>query len=101
MMHYESVTTSWSSTPKNGKVHGQRNTVRIENGKGVKRTEALNAAGSVIETNTKHLKQNEIASIANGTFVPGLWSDCGLKCMSRNAARKQKKTKTRRTTKKR
>lgn len=97
-MHYESVTTSWSSTPKNGSMHGQRNIVTIENGKGIKRTEALNAAGSVIETNTKHLKQNEIASIVNGKFVPGLWSDCGLKC---TRSRKQKKTKTRRTTKKR
>ena len=76
---YESVTTNWSSSPKSGKVHGTRNSVRIKNGKGVKTKESLNAAGKVIEIRKQTLKKKEIQKIVENKFVPGLWRNCTLK----------------------
>lgn len=79
-MYYESVTTQWSSEPKEGNIYGIRNIVTIENGRGRKIKEALNKRGKVMERKAKTLKKKELAHIRNGTFLPGLWSDCGLKC---------------------
>lgn len=79
-MYYESVTTQWSSEPKDGSIYGTRNIVTIKNGKGKKIKEALNKHGKVIERKTKTLKNQEVTPIRNGTFIPGLWSNCGLKC---------------------
>jgi hypothetical protein len=76
------VTTSWSSN-SSGAAHGTRNTVSIKNGKGMKKKEALGRAGRVIEAKTKKLSRNEVAKIMNGTFVPGLWRSCGLRCLTR------------------
>jgi len=87
MSYYESVTTQWSSEPK-GTVYGTRNIVTIKNGKGRKIKEALNKHGHVMERNTKTLQHNEMAHIRNGTFVPGLWSNCGLKCTRGKNTRK-------------
>jgi hypothetical protein len=76
---YESVTTNWSSSPKNDeKVYGTRNIVTIRNGKGKKVKEALDKQGKVVERKTKTLKNTEIKQIKSGTFVPGLWKDCKL-----------------------
>ena len=45
---YKSETYNWSSTPKDGEVHGTHNVVTIKNGKGEKVQETLNAKGKVI-----------------------------------------------------
>lgn len=75
---YESITTNWASSPKNGKVYGTRNIVTIKNSKGKKIKEALNKNGNVIERNSKTLKKKEIDQIKSGNFVPGLWKNCKL-----------------------
>ena len=96
---YSSSQMSWSSDPKDGKVHGTRNTVEIKNGKGFKVKESLNKAGKVLERKKKTLKAKEIKQISSGTFVPNLWSDCRLGSCSKRARRqvtRRQVTRTRR-----
>ncbi len=94
---YSSSQTSWSSTPKNGKVYGTRNIVEIKNGKGFKVKESLNKSGAVLERKKKTLKNNEIKQITSGNFVPNLWSNCQLaSCRGRQVTRRQVTRKHRR-----
>ncbi len=86
-MMYTSVTTNWSSTPRNGKIYGTRNVVTIKNGKGTKTREALNAHGHVVEHKTRKLKRAEMEKITQGQFVPGLWRNCGLRSCTRKGNR--------------
>jgi hypothetical protein len=73
-MYYESVTTQWSSEPKNGSVYGTRKSVYIQNGKGQAIKESLNKHGKVMKRIAHTLKHKQIQHIQNGTFLPGLWS---------------------------
>lgn len=84
---YESVTTNWSSSPKNGKVHGTRNIVTIKNNKGTKTKVSMNKSGKVVEKKTIKLNKKEINNIVNGKFVPGLWNNCTLKSCRRSRMR--------------
>lgn len=73
-----SQTLNWSSTPKDGNVHGKYNLVEIKNGKGVKTARTLNAKGKTIKKRTRTLKRSEVKDILRGQFVPGLWNNCKL-----------------------
>ena len=84
---YTSVTTNWSSSPRDGKIHGTRNVVTIKNGKGTKTREALGARGNVVERKSHTLKRAEIKKITEGQFVPGLWRGCTLRSCTRKRNR--------------
>lgn len=92
MSYYKSVTVNWSSVPKEGAAHGQRNIVEIKNNVGTKTVESLNKKGRVIKRVKKTLKNGDMSRILHGKFVPGLWKDCGggVKCAARNMTRKHK-----------
>ncbi len=87
-MYYKSETYNYSSTPKEGKVHGTHNVVEIKNDKGTKTKEAINASGKVIERKSVALKKHEMEHILAGRFVGGLWKNCTLK----NCANRRNKT---------
>jgi len=50
-----------------------RNVVRINNGKGFKLHETLNANGKTLRKTRKNLNAKEIHHIMNRRFLPGLW----------------------------
>lgn len=69
---YMNVSHTW----KNGK--GQRNTVVIRNGQGVKQVDMLGANGQPVKTQTRRLTKAEKAQILEGQFIPGLWRNCRI-----------------------
>jgi len=80
---YHSESTSWTSSPKNGKHFGKRNIVTIKNGKGTKIAEALNKNGNSVHKVKKTLKKKEIEKVLKGKFIKRFWDDCsapGLWC---------------------
>ncbi len=85
---YKNETYKWSSSPKDGKVHGTHNIVTIKDGKGTKVKETLNAKGKTMRRKTVKLSTNEIKNITEGRFMPGFWTNCVLgntrKCTRRN-----------------
>ena len=82
-MYYKSETYNYSSTPKDGAVHGTRNLVEIKNGKGTKTLESLNASGAVLKRKRVTLKRKEIKNVLGGKFMPGFWKNCCAAAASR------------------
>ena len=94
---FYSSTTKWSSSPNDSAIHGQTNIVEIDNGKGYKVKETLNESGDILTSVKKRLQKDEIHSIMNGQFVPGLWRDCskknlGSRVRSRPSLRNSRRT---------
>lgn len=80
---YHSETTSWTSSPKNGKQFGKRNIVTIKNGKGTKLVQMLNKNGNPTKKVKKTLKKKEVDKVLKGKFIKRFWDDCsspGLWC---------------------
>jgi len=69
---YHSETTSWTSSPKNGKQFGKRNVVTIKNGKGTKVVESLNKNGNPTKKVKKALKKKEVDKVLKGKFIKRL-----------------------------
>ncbi len=81
-IYYESSQTNYHEIDGNGV--GIRKTVKIENGVGTKKVEKLDDGMNVVNSKTRKLSSDEISNIANGNFVPGLWSNCKLGKCSNN-----------------
>ena len=85
--NYMSKTTKWSSNTDGSQAYGYTNTVKIENGKGYKLKETLNAKGNVLNRTRRNLNRKEIQTILKGQFLPGLWQNCSR----RNTKQRQQK----------
>ena len=73
---YHSESVQWSTSPKQGKPHGRRNSVTIKNGKGTKKVEVLNAKGTPLKGKTVKLSKKEVHNVLKGNFMPGFWRNC-------------------------
>lgn len=71
---YHSEHTTFTSHPETGTPYGKRTVVNVQNGKAMKTLMTLNANGSVIKTQKCQLDMNELASVKEGKYVPGMWS---------------------------
>ena len=92
-IYYESSQTNYHEVDGNGE--GIRNVVKIENGVGMKKVEKLDDGMNVVNSKTRKLSNDEIMNITNGSFVPGLWSNCKLgKCKNNTRKNNMKNVKT-------
>ena len=63
-----------TSHPATGEPFGSKTVVTINNGKGTKTMANLNKSGHVTKRTEKPLKKTEVKEIAEGNYVPGLWT---------------------------
>lgn len=72
--YYHSEHFSMTSHPAEGEPFGSKTVVTINNGKGTKTMANLNKSGHVTKRTEKPLKKTEVKEIAEGNYVPGLWT---------------------------
>lgn len=94
MNHFSYHSEQVHSSFENGKGQTRRNIVNIKNGKGFKAVETFSVNGKLLQRKKKTLKKNEINSIRNNQFIPGLFKDCKTTNCP-NKTRNKRSTRTR------